>query len=72
MSDTNKQIVSGEVKDIQEPLLVSPKGSAEDDGSGSDKINIPDSKVRPLNEDTVSGFTQANYMNPQRHFKNNN
>ena len=57
MSDTNKQIVSGEVNDIHEPLLVSPKGSAEGDGSESDKINIPDSKVRPLNDDTVSGFT---------------
>ena len=28
--------------------------------------------VRPLNEDTVSGFTQANYMNPQKVFKNDN
>jgi len=72
MSDKDKPIVSGEIKDIQEPLLHSPKGSAEDDGSGSEKINIPDSKVRPLNEDTVSGFTQANYMNPTRHFKNDN
>lgn len=45
-----------DLNDIKKPLLDdlnSPKGS----DAGSDVINIPDSKVRPRNEDSGSGVT---------------
>jgi len=71
MSDKGKPAVFDDLKDIQKPLLVdepSPRGSPQ----ASDDVQIPDSKVRPVADDTVSGFTQANYLNPQKAFKNEN
>jgi len=56
MSDLHKKEVKNDLNDIKKPLLDdlnSPKGS----DAGSDVINIPDSKVRPRNEDSGSGVT---------------
>ena len=71
MSDQNQRAATGELKDIQKPLLeglASPQGS--DPGSNGN-INIPDA-TRENNDDAVSGFTQADYRNPQKVFKNEN
>lgn len=69
MSDSNKVPPTGDLKDIQKPLLdglASPQGS--DQGS-NDNVKIPD-QPGAMNDDAVSGFTQADYLNPQKVFKN--
>ena len=71
MSDQDKRAATGELRDHQKPLLdgfVSPQGS---DAEANEKINIPDA-AGDDKDDAVSGFTQADYRNPQKVFKNEN
>jgi hypothetical protein len=74
MSDHGKPKMT-DLKEIEKPLLdvaglTSPRGSNDDDSQ--ENLKMPDHKVRPVADDQVSGFTQANYMNPQKVFKNEN
>jgi hypothetical protein len=70
MSDQGRPVLK-DLRDLDKPLLdvASPKGSPV---ASNDEVNIPDSRVRPVADDTVSGFTQGQYMNPQKVFKNEN
>ena len=53
-------------KDIKKPLLdTSPKQSDGSPNPSDENFQIPDSNVRPVADDTASGFTHGDYMRPQ-------
>ena len=61
-----KKKVFDDFKHINQPLLdTSPKQSAGSPNPSDDNFNIPDSNVRPVADDTASGFTHGDYMRPQ-------